>query len=119
MKGLKIKSTFSRLKKMGIKVDHEPEATFYIWANLSDLPAPLDNGIQFFEEALTVNVICVPGIFFDINPGKRRELFFSPFHHYVRLSFGPPLEELLRVRSPFFFFCLFLKSLTGESFHSL
>jgi len=46
----------------------------------------------------------VPGIFFDINPEHRRDLFESPCHHFVRISFGPPLEVLdkgspiLRVR---------------------
>lgn len=36
----------------------------------------------------------VPGIFFDINPSKRRELFDSACHHFVRLSYGPRMEEL-------------------------
>ena len=36
----------------------------------------------------------IPGIFFDINPSHRRNLFHSPCHHYVRFSFGPPLEDL-------------------------
>jgi len=36
----------------------------------------------------------IPGIFFDINPSHRRNLFNSPCHHYVRLSFGPPLADL-------------------------
>jgi aspartate/methionine/tyrosine aminotransferase len=55
---------------------------------------PLNNGLSFFEEALKERVIFVPGIFFDINPGKRRELFRSPYHHFVRMSFGPPLDDL-------------------------
>jgi len=84
-----------RLQKIGITC-FTPEATFYIWANLSALPPPLDNGLTFFEMALTVKVIVVPGIFFDVNPGKRRELFHSPYHHYIRISFGPPMEVLER-----------------------
>lgn len=36
----------------------------------------------------------IPGIFFDINPSHRRNLFNSPCHHFVRLSFGPPIEDL-------------------------
>ena len=83
-----------RLKSLGFKIDAEPQGTFYIWANVVDLPPPLNNGMEFFENALLYKVICVPGIFFDINPGKRRELFHSPFHHYIRLSCGPPLEQL-------------------------
>jgi aspartate/methionine/tyrosine aminotransferase len=82
-----------RLNKMGI-VCQAPEATFYVWANLSHLPPPLDNGLSFFEMALTEKVIVVPGIFFDVNPGKRRELFHSPCHHYIRISFGPTMEVL-------------------------
>lgn len=41
-----------------------------------------------------VFLICVLGIFFEINPAHRRDLFSSPCHHYVRLSFGPPLKDL-------------------------
>ena len=36
----------------------------------------------------------VPGIFFDLNPAKRRDLFDSPCHHFVRLSYGPRWENL-------------------------
>lgn len=32
----------------------------------------------------------------DINPGKRRELFASPYHHFVRVSFGPSMETLVQ-----------------------
>lgn len=48
----------------------------------------------FFEELLKEQTIVIPGIFFDINPAHRRNLFNSPCHHYVRLSFGPPIEDL-------------------------
>eukprot|EP01104_Vermistella_antarctica_P012730 TRINITY_DN373_c0_g1_i2.p1 TRINITY_DN373_c0_g1~~TRINITY_DN373_c0_g1_i2.p1 ORF type:complete len:447 (+),score=95.05 TRINITY_DN373_c0_g1_i2:67-1407(+) len=84
-----------RLKEIGFEVEWEPQATFYVWASVAKLPAPLDNGFDFFENALDEKVICVPGIFFDVNPGKRRELFRSPYHEYVRLSMGPPLEQLV------------------------
>ena len=36
----------------------------------------------------------IPGIFFDVDPSHRRNLFNSPCHHFVRISFGPPLEDL-------------------------
>ena len=49
---------------------------------------------RFFEELLKEKCIVIPGIFFDINPAHRRNLFSSPCHHFVRLSFGPPLESL-------------------------
>lgn len=48
----------------------------------------------FFEELLKEKTIVVPGIFFDINPSHRRDLFASPCHHYVRISFGPAVETL-------------------------
>lgn len=67
----------------------------------------------FFEELLKEKTIVVPGIFFDVDPGHRRDvsiesgishfltshatqLFASPCHHYIRLSFGPPMEDLDR-----------------------
>lgn len=83
-----------RLENMGLKVDIPPQATFYIWLNLEHLPAPINNGLTFFEELLKEKTIVIPGIFFDINPAHRRNLFNSPCHHFVRLSFGPPLEDL-------------------------
>jgi hypothetical protein len=36
----------------------------------------------------------VPGIFFDLNPAKRRDLFDSPCHHFVRISYGPKMDVL-------------------------
>ncbi|THG98275.1 hypothetical protein EW145_g7453 [Phellinidium pouzarii] len=83
-----------RLEKLGLKVDIPPTSTFYIWLNLERLPAPLNNGLTFFEELLKEQTIVIPGIFFDINPSHRRNLFNSPCHHFVRISFGPPLEDL-------------------------
>lgn len=83
-----------RLRRLGLKVDIPPTSTFYIWLNLDYLPPPLNNGLTFFEELLKEKTIVIPGIFFDINPSHRRNLFSSPCHHYVRLSFGPPMEDL-------------------------
>ncbi|KAH9950311.1 aminotransferase [Amylocystis lapponica] len=83
-----------RLKTLGFRVDVPPQATFYVWLNLENLPAPLNNGLTFFEELLKEKTIVIPGIFFDINPAHRRNLFNSPCHHFVRLSFGPPLDVL-------------------------
>ncbi|KIM60651.1 hypothetical protein SCLCIDRAFT_1183389 [Scleroderma citrinum Foug A] len=85
-----------RLRELHLDVDIPPQATFYIWLNLEKLPPPLNNGLTFFEELLKEKTIVIPGIFFDINPAHRRNLFCSPCHHFVRLSFGPPLEELDR-----------------------
>jgi len=83
-----------RLRRLGLKVEIPPTSTFYIWLNLEYLPAPLNNGLTFFEELLKEKTIVIPGIFFDINPSHRRNLFSSPCHHFVRLSFGPPMEDL-------------------------
>ncbi|KAI9494867.1 aminotransferase [Zychaea mexicana] len=85
-----------RLEELGLKVKVPPVATFYIWLDLTALPSPIDIGLTFFEECLKEKVIVVPGIFFDVNPAQRRELFESPCHHFVRLSFGPPMEELAK-----------------------
>jgi aspartate/methionine/tyrosine aminotransferase len=102
-----------RLEKMGLKVRIFPQATFYIWLDLERLPPPLNksvyyqsigwfvltwaktgSGLTFFEELLKYKTIVVPGIFFEINPSHRRDLFKSPCHHFVRISFGPPLKDL-------------------------
>ncbi|MDQ3557299.1 MAG: pyridoxal phosphate-dependent aminotransferase [Gemmatimonadota bacterium] len=80
------------LRETGMRFDREPEGTFYAWADLSALPPPLDDGMGFFAEALKERVICVPGEFFDINPGKRRSGRRSRFRQYARFSFGPELE---------------------------
>ncbi|KAF5373546.1 hypothetical protein D9758_000848 [Tetrapyrgos nigripes] len=83
-----------RLHDMNLDVAVPPTSTFYIWLDLEKLPAPLNNGLTFFEELLKEQTIVIPGIFFDINPSHRRNLFNSPCHHFVRLSFGPPMEDL-------------------------
>eukprot|EP01134_Creolimax_fragrantissima_P001388 CFRG1388T1 len=80
--------------ELGIKIDVFPEGTFYVWANLSSLPNPINDGITFFEELLKEKCICVPGIFFDINPGKRRHFSGSPYHSFVRFSYGPEIKNL-------------------------
>jgi aspartate/methionine/tyrosine aminotransferase len=77
------------LRKAGVRFDVEPEGTFYCWGDISGLPASINDGMSFFRAALERQVICVPGEFFDINPGKRRSGRPSRFRHYVRFSFGP------------------------------
>lgn len=84
----------ARLQDMGIELDHMPEGTFYAWCNLSKLPPPLDDGMTLFQRALERQVITVPGVFFDVNPGKRRLPRASRFRGYSRFSFGPPIEVL-------------------------
>jgi aspartate/methionine/tyrosine aminotransferase len=81
-----------RLQGMGIAVEDAPQGTFYVWANLSKLPAPLNDGLSFFEEGLKENVITVPGMFFDVNPDRRR--FLRRYQNYCRISFGGEIEKL-------------------------
>ena len=76
------------LEGAGMRLDLTPEGTFYCWADLSALPDGLNDGMSFFKAALKEKVICVPGEFFDINPGKRRSGRPSRFRSYVRFSFG-------------------------------
>lgn len=83
-----------RLRQMGIGVEAEPAGTFYVWANLAQLPTPIDDGMSFFREGLKEKVITIPGIFFDVNPDRRR--FHARYEHYARISFGPEMEKLER-----------------------
>ncbi len=83
-----------RLERMGIRTDRAPDGTFYVWGSVAGLPAPLSDGMGFFRAALERKVICVPGEFFDVNPGKRRSRAGSRFRQYVRFSFGPGIETL-------------------------
>ncbi len=82
------------LKELGVRFDLEPQGTFYAWGDLSGLPPTLRNSDDFFRTALDHKVICVPGHFFDVNPGKRRSGRPSRFVQHVRFSFGPPMEAL-------------------------
>ncbi len=77
------------LESAGMRLDLDPEGTFYCWADVSALPPAINDGMAFFKAALKEKVICVPGEFFDINPGKRRSGRPSRFRQYVRFSFGP------------------------------
>lgn len=82
-----------RLKEMGIKCPIDCESTFYIWGSIEDLPEPLNDGMAFFHEGLKHKVMTVPGVFFDVNPGKRRKNI-SNFKNWVRFSFGPSEENV-------------------------
>jgi aspartate/methionine/tyrosine aminotransferase len=64
------------------------------WLNLEGLPGAISDGLNFFQACLEEKVIVVPGIFFDLNPSRRRDLFDSPCHHFVRFSYGPKMDVL-------------------------
>lgn len=85
-----------RLRDMGFKMDRVPEATFYLWVDLTGLPESIDDGLNFFRACLDERVIVVPGIFFDLNPSKRRDLFDSPCHRFIRFSYGPAMPTLVK-----------------------
>lgn len=87
-----------RLAAIGIGVagsdDGGPEGAFYCFADLRNLPEPLHDGMSFFRRALERQVITVPGVFFDVDPGKRRDHIASRLSGFVRLSFGPEREQV-------------------------
>jgi len=83
-----------RLTEMGFDLPYTPDSTFYLWLNLEQLPQAINDGLNFFQACLEEKVIVVPGIFFDLNPSKRRDLFDSPCHHFVRVSYGPRMDHL-------------------------
>jgi aspartate/methionine/tyrosine aminotransferase len=84
----------TRLSALGVAFDRAPDGTFYAWGRLDALPPPLDDGLGLFRAGLSRKVITVPGMFFDVNPGKRRNAEHSRFRRYARFSFGPPLDRL-------------------------
>ena len=45
------------------------------------------------RSALERRAMTVPGVFFDVDPGKRRR-GTSPFRSWVRFSFGAPEESV-------------------------
>ncbi len=83
-----------RLSSMGVHVECPPQGTFYVWGNVRNLPAPLASGMRLFRAGLTRQLICVPGGFFDVNPGQKRAARPSRFRHHVRFSFGPARSSL-------------------------
>jgi aspartate/methionine/tyrosine aminotransferase len=83
-----------RLEAMGFKLQYCPNSTFYLWLDLEQLPEEINDGLNFFQACLREKVIVVPGIFFDLNPSRRRDLFDSPCHHFIRVSYGPRMETL-------------------------
>ena len=85
-----------RLRDMGFRIRYMPNSTFYLWLDLAGLPKDISDGLNFFQACLAEKVIVVPGIFFDLNPSHRRDLFDSPCHEFVRLSYGPKMETLVK-----------------------
>ena len=84
------------LTNIGIFEFWKPETTFYIFAYIGDLPHPINDCDCFVDECLKEKVIMVPGNSFDIDPKNRRNLDIQPYSKFVRISYGPPMEELER-----------------------
>jgi aspartate/methionine/tyrosine aminotransferase len=85
----------ARLQSIGVHVERPPDGGFYVWGSVRDFPEEIATGMKFFRAALARKTIVVPGVFFDVNPGKRRAGHPSRFRHHVRFSFGPPEAVLL------------------------
>ena len=83
-----------RLQELGVVIDREPEGTFYVWGSVENFPPAIQQAMDFFSACLNEKVVTVPGPFFDINPGKRRQGRESRFKSHMRFSFGPRLEVL-------------------------
>lgn len=81
-----------RLKEIGIQFSPVSKGTFYVWADISNLPEPINTAEKFFREALKYNVLTIPGYFFDISPNSAKES--SPFNQHLRLSYGPSYDNL-------------------------
>lgn len=82
------------LRKNGMICSEDDNSTFYVWADISHLPKPLNNSDSFFREALKHKVMTVPGHLFDIHPGNRK--IGSAFDQYIRFSFGPEEKNLVQ-----------------------
>lgn len=92
--GAKRQKLLNGLRDAGFLVDLPPEGTFYVWASTAHLPPGLTDGMDFFRAALERKVICVPGRFFDVDPGKRRGGRRSRFRQHLRFSFGPAMAQI-------------------------
>jgi N-succinyldiaminopimelate aminotransferase len=51
--------------------------------------------MAFFRAALERKVITVPGEFFDVNPGQRRGHIPSRMRDFVRISYGPSMDQVV------------------------
>lgn len=101
--GRKRSKLLDGLRDLGFVIDLPPEGTFYVWASTAHLPPAISDGMKLFRALLDERVICVPGAFFDVDPGRRRGARPSRFRQHVRFSFGPPAaaidEALSRIRA--------------------
>ncbi len=92
--------TLGKLREAGVRFPviektpaGAPSGTFYVWGDISGLPAPINEGEGFMRAGFGAQVLTVPGVYFDVNPGKARS-GVSPLKSFVRFSFGPPRQNL-------------------------
>ncbi len=81
------------LEALGIRCEHAPLGTFYVWADVSGLPKSLNDADAFFKAGVGRKVITVPGRFFDINPGGVHPPM-KELKKWVRFSFGPSEDKI-------------------------
>ena len=86
-------STKRRLDEHTVVPAVTPLSTFYIWASIEKLPAPLNDADTFFHACLQKKVMTVPGRFFDIRPFRDRPEP-EPLRHWVRFSYGPSFDTV-------------------------
>ena len=81
------------LEALGIRCGGGPLGTFYVWADVSGLPKPLNDAEAFFKAGLARKVVTVPGRFFDVNPGGAHPPM-KQLKKRVRFSFGPSEDKI-------------------------
>jgi len=82
-----------KLEALDIHPAVTPLSTFYIWASIENLPAPINDADAFFHACLQKKVMTVPGRFFDIRPFRDRP-DPEPLRHWVRFSYGPSFDTV-------------------------
>lgn len=83
----------TELTSLGVQFLQGSRGTFYLWGDISALPAPLCDADRFFERALEHRVMIVPGRFFDVNPGGHRPAD-PDYSKWARFSFGPSEDNV-------------------------
>ena len=81
------------LEALGIRCEHAPLGTFYVWADVSGLPKSLNDADAFFKAGIGRKVITLPGRFFDVNPGGGHPPM-KELKQWVRFSFGPSEDKV-------------------------
>lgn len=73
-----------RLKDLGFKIKNVPDSTFYIWLDLSDLPAGINDGLNFFQKCLEQKVIGKDKSVTRETTSNMESVLFSRPGHFLR-----------------------------------